>query len=74
MDRAAMERAAELTQGRFYTLANAADLLTDLPPGRRVTLDAAQPPHLLWNHPLVFLFALLIVSSEWFLRKRVHLL
>jgi hypothetical protein len=74
MNRVDMERAAEITQGRFYTLAGAAALLDDLPPGKRVVLNATGPPHLLWNHASVLLFALFILGAEWFLRKRMHLL
>ena len=36
MNQADMERAAEETQGRFYTLADAERLPDDLPSGRRV--------------------------------------
>ena len=74
MDRAAMERAAEISRGRFYTLEDSASLLGDLPAGARVTLNATRPPFLLWNHPAVFLFALWVLGAEWFLRRRMHLL
>src|SRR5262249_12992109 len=39
MNQADMERAAEETQGRFYTLADADNLLKDLPAGNRVTVN-----------------------------------
>jgi hypothetical protein len=74
MDRAAMQRAAEISQGRFYTVADAESLLDDLPPGTRVTLNATRPPLLLWNQPLVFIFALGVLGGEWFLRRQMHLL
>jgi hypothetical protein len=75
MNQPDMERAAEETHGRFYTLATAEELLGELPPGSRVTLNATYPPpqRLLWNHWAIFLFALFLLSSEWFLRKRQHL-
>ena len=69
-----MERAAEETHGRFYTLADADRLPDDLPAGARVSLNTPQPPQLLWNHAGVFGLALLLVGTEWFLRKRKHLL
>jgi hypothetical protein len=69
-----MERAAQETQGHFYSLADADDWLADLPAGTRVALNTAQPPWLLWNHPALFLLAMLLLGSEWFLRKRKHLL
>src|SRR5262249_45628909 len=49
-----MERRAEETNGRFYTLAEADRLLDDLPAGTRVALHTPTPPWLLWNHDVVF--------------------
>jgi hypothetical protein len=74
MNQPDMEKAAQETHGKFYTLANADRLLEELPAGVRVTLNAPGPPALLWNHTLIFLFALGLVSLEWVLRKRKHLL
>jgi hypothetical protein len=74
MNQADMERAAEESHGRFYTLAEAGHLLNDLPAGTRVTLNAQGPPLLFWNHVLVLLLALGFLTSEWVLRKRKHLL
>jgi hypothetical protein len=73
MNQPEMERAAQATQGRFYTLADAENLLSDLPPGTRVTLNSPQPPRLLWNHAAVFALAMALLGAEWFLRKRRHL-
>jgi hypothetical protein len=74
MNQQDMERAAEETHGRFYTLADADRLLDDLPVGNRVALTTRQPPRPLWNHFTLLILALLLLSSEWFLRKRKHLL
>jgi len=74
MNQPDMEKAAQESHGKFYTLADADKLLDDLPSGVRVTLNAPGPPALLWNNTLVFLFALGLVSLEWVLRKRKHLL
>jgi hypothetical protein len=73
MNRQDMERAAEESRGRFYTLADADNLFHDLPSGSRVALSTSQPPWLLWNHSAMFLFALLVLTAEWILRKRKHL-
>ncbi len=74
MNQADMERAAAESHGRFYTLANADQLPDDLPSGVRVTLNAPGPPALIWNHTLMFVLALGLLSGEWVLRKRKHLL
>jgi hypothetical protein len=74
MNKEDMEKAAQESHGKFYTLADADKLLDELPSGVRVTLNAPGPPALLWNHTLVFLFALGLLTLEWVLRKRKHLL
>jgi hypothetical protein len=74
LNQAEMERAAEETQGRFYTLADAEHLLSELPAGTRVNLNASGPPLALWNHVLVFALVLTLLGLEWVLRKRQHLL
>jgi hypothetical protein len=74
MNQPDMERAAEETHGRFYTLAEADRLLNELPAGTRVTLNSPGPPFLFWNHFLIFGVALFFLTAEWVLRKRKHLL
>jgi hypothetical protein len=74
MNQADLERAALLTRGRFYTLADAERLPGELPPLPRVALNQPRPPWPLWNHPAVFALALALVSGEWILRKRQQLL
>ena len=74
MDQQEMTQAAEATQGRFYTLASADNLLEDLPPGFRVSLSTPRPPLLLWNHWFMFFLVLGLMTAEWILRKRKHLL
>jgi hypothetical protein len=74
MNQQEMTQAAEATQGRFYTLATADNLLDDLPAGFRVSLSTPRPPLRIWNHWLMFLLVLGLVTAEWILRKRKHLL
>ncbi|MCI0459070.1 MAG: VWA domain-containing protein [Gemmataceae bacterium] len=74
MNQPDMERSAEETHGRFYTLAEADRVLDELPSGTRVALNTPQPPTLLWNHFLVFALVLTLLGTEWALRKRKHLL
>jgi hypothetical protein len=74
MNQAEMEQAARESRGKFYTLADADGLLDDLPSGTRVTLNQPRPPWPLWNHALIFLLVLGLLTSEWVLRKRRRLL
>ncbi len=74
MNQVELRNAANTSQGGFYTLDDAAQLLDDLPGGTRVTLSTPGPPWLVWNHPLMFGLAILFLSSEWILRKLRHLL
>jgi hypothetical protein len=74
MNQEEMKQAAEATQGRFYTLATADSLLDELPQGTRVVVHTPVPPQPLWNHLFCFVLVLLLLSSEWILRKRKHLL
>jgi hypothetical protein len=69
-----MERAALISRGKFYTLADAEGLPDDLPPLPRVTLNEPRPPFLVWNQPAVFVLAMTLVTAEWLLRKRQRLL
>lgn len=74
MNQAEMERAADESRGRFYTLADADHLLDDLPTGTRVTVNAPGPPYVMWNHFALFLLAIGLLSTEWLLRKQKNLL
>jgi len=74
MDQHEMLEASKATQGGFYTVDVANQLLEDLPSGFRVSLNTPRPPWLMWNHALMFLLVLGLLSSEWLLRKRKHLL
>ena len=74
MNQSEMEAAARETRGRFSTLADAEQLLDELPTGTRMTSNASSDPWLLWNHALLLVVALLFLSVEWIMRKRYHLL
>lgn len=69
MQAAELSQAAKLTEGRFYTINNVANLAKDLPKGRQVPISSL-PPEPVWNYwPWAAAFVLLIVT-EWLLRKR----
>jgi hypothetical protein len=74
MNQTDMERATDESQGRFYTIADADHLLEDLPTGTRVTVNAPGPPYPVWNLFSVFLLAMLLLTTEWLLRKEKNLL
>jgi hypothetical protein len=74
MNQPDLERAAEESHGRFYSVAEAGRLLGELPAGTRVTLNSQGPPLVLWNQFAVFLLAVFFLTAEWVLRKRKHLL
>jgi hypothetical protein len=69
-----MEQAAAESRGRFYTLAEADRLVEELPAGTRVTVHAPGPPWLVWNHAVVFLVVLGLLTTEWVIRKQKNLL
>jgi len=74
LNRAELERAAQVSRGRFYTITDADRLIDELPPLPRVTLHQPRPPWPVWNTPAVFVLALTLVGGEWILRKRQQLL
>ena len=74
MNAAEMKQVAEDTGGGFYTLADADNLPADLPKGEAGPRSPAGAPLLLWNRLACFLVALLLVSSEWLIRKQKNLL
>lgn len=69
-----MTQAAEQTQGRFYTLSNAEALPDEVPSGGSISLSSPHPPERLWNHWLLFSWVMFLLTCEWLLRKRKHLL
>ncbi|MCO6456140.1 MAG: hypothetical protein J5I93_12645 [Pirellulaceae bacterium] len=73
MDSADLQLAARQSRGKFYTLATAGDLLNDLPPGRQVRIEPL-PPSPIWNHWLWPLAFVLLIVTEWLLRKRAGML
>ena len=70
MDAADLQAAAEGSQGKFYTIETVHQLLGDLPRGRQVRIEAL-PATPIWNSPwLAGLFVILLVT-EWLLRKKL---
>jgi uncharacterized membrane protein len=73
MDATDMQLAAKMSQGRFYTFYTASELTEHLPRGRQVRIDSL-PPKPVWNSPLWAALFLVLITTEWLLRKRAGLL
>lgn len=73
MDAADLQAAAKTSQGRFYNIWQAGDLLGDLPSGRQVRIESL-PPVPIWNSSLWAGLFVALITSEWLLRKRAGLL
>ena len=72
-DRRGLSEAAEISGGKFFTIEEASLLSEQLPAPRQLAVDA-QPPRSLWNtHVLVALFVI-VLTSEWILRRRYGML
>ena len=74
MNQAEMERAAEESKGRFYSLAEADRLLEELPAGNRVTVNVPGDPWRVWDYFILFVMALGALTTEWVMRRQLNLL
>lgn len=63
-----MEQAARISRGGYYLPGDAAKLLKNLPPGRRVRIQAL-PPQPLWNSWKLALLFVGLICGEWVLRR-----
>ena len=73
MDRAALAGAAGASRGKFYTLADADEVVDDLPEAARVPLSQPVPPVPVWDHAALFGLLLTALGAEWWLRRRERL-
>ncbi len=73
MDAADLKKAAERSRGRFYDVTTMHTVIDDLPRGRPVKV-ASMPPIVLWNNWRVLSLFLVLLVSEWLLRKRKGML
>lgn len=69
VNRQGLRQAAEISGGKFYTYDNAFQLAQELPTPRQQLL-AAKPPRKLWNNHLVMALFVVVLASEWLLRRR----
>jgi hypothetical protein len=73
MNRPELERAANESRGKFYTLADADKLLGDLPEVTRLPLNQPVPPLGVWNHAGLFGLLVMLLAVEWWVRRRERL-
>jgi hypothetical protein len=73
MDATDLRRAAEVSRGRFYSLRDVEQLMSDLPAGRHVRVQTL-PPQPLWNSSFWILLFLFLITGEWLLRKKAGML
>jgi hypothetical protein len=73
MDAAELREAASISAGKFYTFASAGKLLADLPRGRQVRIESL-PSKPIWNAPLLAGLFVVLLATEWLLRKRFGML
>ena len=69
-----LTKMALTTKGKFYFPDQAASLPVDLPSGFQISSGSPSPPWDLWNHPIVFVLVLLLLTLNWFLGRRLQLL
>ncbi|NOY30370.1 MAG: VWA domain-containing protein [Planctomycetes bacterium] len=68
-DHPALIEAAKISGGKFYTLETVSELLDDLPPPRRTTIEQL-PPRPLWNTHAAMALLVSVLTAEWLLRRR----
>ncbi len=73
MNRPELERAANESRGKFYTLADADKLIGDLPEVTRLPLNQPVPPLGVWNHAALFGLLVALLAVEWWVRRRERL-
>ncbi len=75
MDRADLEETAKKSGGEFFTLATADELMAKLVVNDRdrVQLNQPCPPLSVWNHAALFGLWVILLASEWWLRRRERL-
>ena len=69
----ALQTLAEQSHGKFYAAASADAWLRELPKGTPVR-RGAMPPLPLWNSPWVAILLVLLLTSEWILRRMANML
>ena len=69
----ALQTLAEQSHGKFYSAASAENWLRELPKGTPVRRGSL-PPLPLWNSPWVAILLVLLLTSEWIMRRSANML
>lgn len=72
LDRQQLSDAARISRGKYYSIATARQLPSDIPPGRPVPIRSEDPIRI-WNRWEVLLLFTVLLTAEWLIRKRVRL-
>ncbi len=77
MDARQLKNLAESTNGKFFTVYNANELLDEIPVGRRIELSSL-PPTAIWDQRwIVLLFGfsfIALISLEWVVRRSIGMI
>jgi hypothetical protein len=73
MDAEDLQQAARKSQGKFYTFADSHKVFDNLPRGRQVRIESL-PPIPIWNSAVFAIIFLLLIVTEWLMRKRLGML
>jgi uncharacterized membrane protein len=73
MDAFDLEKAAQVSRGKFYRFEQAGRLMGDLPRGRQVRVETL-PPEPVWNSSWLALLFVATVTTEWLLRKKAGMI
>ncbi len=73
MNEGELKSVAAMTRGAYHPLAELAKTLAELPPGRKVSLHT-DPPIELWNKWPMLVLLVLLLTTEWIMRKRKSLI
>ncbi|RMF37833.1 MAG: hypothetical protein D6753_16930 [Planctomycetota bacterium] len=68
----AMRQLADVSRGRFFEYPEFQSMLRQLPPGRAARIGNL-PPEPVWNHPWVAALFVMLITTEWLLRRRCRM-
>lgn len=72
LDRKELSSAAKISRGRSYSLSTVETLPDEVPAGRPVPIRSEEPIRI-WNRGEILALFVLLLTTEWLLRKRLRL-